>query len=85
MLVLDAFKRHLTQEVIWWHDITTTGVRHGHQQAFQRPTSSAVKQLAPRGEPCPHSRWKTEEALSNYVGGMDPDYVREDFQRVNCC
>jgi hypothetical protein len=49
-------------------------LRHGHQQAFQGPS------LALTGEPCPHSKWKTEEALRNYVGGMDPECLGEDFQ-----
>jgi hypothetical protein len=32
------------------------------------PSSPTEQQLASEGEPCPHSRWKTEEAFNNYAG-----------------
>jgi hypothetical protein len=39
--------------------------------------------LAPKGEPCFHSRQKTKEVPSNCAGGINPDWDVAGFKK--CC
>jgi hypothetical protein len=99
VLVLDSFKGHLTQQIeeemrkanttsswylVAWHHSCRCSM-WSLTSLSKTISKAALQWLAPGGEPCPHSTWKAEEAISSHVGGMDPDCVEEDFQLVNPC